>query len=137
MGNKFSSWKRNKGSNARMGRTASQGPLVISLVANSFKNDPGKESERKPLCAMFDYLFKDSGTYEIVQPSEEFHIGTDVIQPPVIEIGGSQATRHPAINYKSFKTDLNFLSFSPWHGSGTPLKKRDWIKVLLSYVSFS
>ena len=54
-----------------------------------------------PQC--FDYLVKDSEIYEIVRPLEEFHMGTGVIQPPVIEIGGSQATRHPATKYKSFK----------------------------------
>ena len=48
MGNKFSSWKRNKGSNARIVMT-SQDPLVISLMSNTFKDDAGKESERKPL----------------------------------------------------------------------------------------
>ena len=67
---------------------------------------------------MFDYLFKDSGTYEIVQPLEEFHMGTGVIQPPVIEIGGSHTRRHPAINYKSFKTHFTFLSFPPWYVLG-------------------
>ena len=64
---------------------------------------PVKKAKGSHYPKCFDFFIKDSEIYETVQPLEEFHIGTGVIQPPVIEIGGLQATRHPATKYKSFK----------------------------------
>ena len=68
MGNKFSSWKRNKSSTARM-VTQSSDPLVISLMSKNVEmNKPGKirkDSHLKLFC--FNYVFKTAARHPIMR----------------------------------------------------------------------